>query len=168
MKDDENIYELFGRFYDADEASDAAGDIEVGDEIFAANPVDGPSEEVLNDIKGQIARRLPAAHRAESVRRVANRFAMAAVILMIAALLFVGHFNRPREMPTAAIIPDAIWESSNLGEDDLDLAMYVSEIEEIESEIRTVRLDEFFNENGIEAVELEMELDDIDSDFWKG
>ena len=97
-----------------------------------------------------------------------TRFAAAAAVLMIAAILFVGHFNRPSEMPIAAIIPDVIWQSNDLSEDDSDLAMYASEIAEIESEIRTVRLDEFFSENGTEITELEMEIDDIDSDFWKG
>jgi hypothetical protein len=59
----------------------------------------------------------------------------------------------------------AIWESDDIAADDVDLARLIAEIDEIESEIMGLQPGEGGDEG---AGQIEMELIEIDSDFWKG
>jgi len=67
-----------------------------------------------------------------------------------------------------SIIPRAIWESDDIAADDVDLAILTSEIEQIEDEMLTLQLGESDGDSDTAITELEMELIETDSYFWKG
>jgi hypothetical protein len=69
---------------------------------------------------------------------------------------------------TASILPTAIWESDNIAADDADLAVFTAEIEQIEYEVHNLQSGEDIGESENSVTELEMELEEINTDFWKG
>jgi hypothetical protein len=96
-----------------------------------------------------------------------------AAAIIILAIVGLQLFEKSDIQPTngvytASIIPTAIWESDNIAADDTELAVFTAEIEQIETEIRTLESGEDFSENESTVTELEMELVEINSDFWKG
>jgi len=55
-----------------------------------------------------------------------------------------------------------------LADDDADLASLAAEIEQIESDLLAVQLGENGDNGSGAAAELELELIEINNDFWKG
>jgi peptidoglycan hydrolase CwlO-like protein len=96
----------------------------------------------------------------------------AAAILIAAAVslqLFVEKDTpRPGEVVYASLIPTAIWESDDITADDEDLAVFTAQIEQIEDEVQTLQSSEDTGNGENTITELEMELIEINSDFWKG
>ena len=85
------------------------------------------------------------------------------------ATLWMGLKKSGGDSPLAiaSIVPTAIWESDNIATDDMVLAFFTAEIEQIEGEVRAFLSGESSNgEAGVD--ELEMELMEIENDFWKG
>jgi len=136
--------------------------------ILSQYPAPEPGEELIADIKVKIAKALQ--HKSVFRRRVYKMAAVAAAVIMVAAisLLFEKGGGEPEKVIYASIIPAAIWESTDLAADDAELATLTAEIEETEHQILSVQFDQG-NGNGDKAlVELEAELIEINSDFWKG
>jgi len=72
-------------------------------------------------------------------------------------------------MQLTSIIPTAIWESDDITAADADLAIFTTEIEQIEDELMSLQLGEDDGNGDSSVSELEMELIEINnSDFWKG
>jgi hypothetical protein len=163
----ENLRELFERFVDAGQAKEAAEDIERGEQILRRWPAPEPREELLALIKAEMGARL-AHRRTHHLRWLASRAAGIAAAIVIAASVWTG-VNRdaaPRVMG-ASLIPTAIWESENIEVDDLQLASLNADVEGIENEVRALQQDE--SRNSESAVdEVEMELLEIEGEFWKG
>jgi len=169
MKDrnEENLRDLLARFMDSEQANEAAEDIEFGEELLRRWPAPEPSEELLSDIKVNMTRRL--AHRSRRhVRWFASRAAGIAAAFVIFAGVWTG-INKETVPPAkaASLIPTAIWESDNIAIDDLNLALFRAEVERIEGELKSLLLDEGSNEEST-LREAEIELMDIESEFWKG
>jgi hypothetical protein len=61
-----------------------------------------------------------------------------------------------------------IWESEDISADDANLATLIAETEEIEGEMLALELGENGGNGSGSLTELEMELEEINSDFWKG
>lgn len=168
-RNQENLRELFERFVDPEQAADAANDIERGDELLHQWPAPEPSGELLAQIKGQIARRL--AHRGRRhVRWFASRAAAVAAAFVIAASVWTAVHRDAGTGATAraaSFIPASLWESTNIAADDLRLATLTAEVERIENDFKSLLLDE---SGGDESVieDAEMELMDIQGEFWKG
>ena len=101
---------------------------------------------------------------------LAAGIAAAVVILAIVSVQMFETSNIPsgNGVYRASLLPTAIWESDNIAADDADLAVFTAEIEQIEYEIRTLQSGEELNESESSITELEMELEEINSDFWKG
>lgn len=159
---------MFERFVDSEQAADAVDDIERGEEILHQWPAPEPSGELLAQIKSQIAQRL--AHRGRRhVRWFASRAAAIAAAFVIAASVWTAlHRDAGSGVARAAsLIPAALWESNNIAADDLRLATLTAEVERIENELRSLLLDESASdESAIDDAEIE--LMDIQGEFWKG
>ena len=165
---EENIDELFARFLEPDRAADAVEDIRNAENILAENPAPQPSEELIDDIKAKVAQAL---HRKKTTdfRQAVYKTAAVAAIFIFAAVISVKLFDQDSDGPkrfTASIIPTAIWESDE--DTDPDFAELTAEIEQVQSEISALQLNED-DGNGSETVtEIETELIEINTNFWKG
>jgi hypothetical protein len=94
--------------------------------------------------------------------------AAAAAIIVIAGVSTKFFINKvePGRFQAASLISTAMWESDNVAADDADLAIFTAEIEQIREEVMSLEADEEISESTV--TELEMELIEISSDFWKG
>jgi hypothetical protein len=167
LRNRENLRELFERFVDAGQAKEAAEDIERGEQMLRRWPAPEPREELLALIKAQMGARL-AHRRSRRLRWFASRAAGTAAAIVIAASVWTG-VNRdggPTVM-VASLIPTAIWEGENIEVDDLRLASLNADVEGIENEVRALQQDESrSSESAVD--EVEMELLEIEGEFWKG
>jgi len=150
---------------------EADEDIQEGEEILREYPAPEPSAALIADIKAEIGERLLGRKRI-SWRRVVYETAAVAAAVIILAVVSVKLFERPSDEPGrvvyASIIPTAIWESDDIASDDTALAMLTAEIEQIEEEALALRLGGDVGNGERVIAELEMELIEINSDFWKG
>lgn len=164
--DNEELRELIERLYDVAEAGKVAEDIRGGERLLELYPAPEPDARVVSDIKARITIKL--SRRSKARRRTYESVAAAAAVAIIA---LVGLFGRgPRGMPTlahAGLIPTAVWESDDLAADDLEIAYFNTEIDQIEAQLRTLESGE--TEPPEERLDsIEMELIEIEADFWKG
>ena len=72
------------------------------------------------------------------------------------------------EVSYASLIPAAIWENDDITTADEDLAVFTAQIDQIEDEVLTLQSGERAGNGDSTLVELELELIEINSDFWKG
>jgi len=169
-RDEKNLKKLFERFLDTEQAERCVEDVQKAEQILSEYPAPEPDDLLIANIKAEIAMHL--LHRkADASKRMLYKavIAAAAAVIILAAVslrLFEKGAGSGRVV-TASIIPSAIWESDNIASDDMELAFFTAEIEQIDDEVMTLQLGE--NEgNGSRAVsELEMELDEVEGYFWK-
>ena len=70
--------------------------------------------------------------------------------------------------PRVNLIPAAIWDSEDITTDDMQLAGYNVELEQLESELHNLQSGEDIEIASAGALtELEMNLMEIDNGFWK-
>jgi len=169
-QNEENLKELFERFLDSEEAEQIEQDIRKGEQILREHPVSEPDSKLIADIKAEVGKAV-LRRRTKVFRRMVYKSAVIAASVIFLAAIGIKLFEKGGEserVTTASILPAAIWESERLADDDVDLAILTAEIEQIESDLLAVQMGENGG-NGHEAVtELEMELIEINSDFWKG
>ncbi len=164
----ENLAKLIEKLFDAEQAESCLEDIQKGEQILRDNPAPEPDSLLIANIKAEIGLRLPAGRAAPS-RKMAYRLAAAAAAIIVMAGVSARFFNskvEPGRFQAASLIPTAMWESDNVAADDADLAIFTAEIEQIREEVMTLEADEEIGESAV--TELEMELIEISSDFWKG
>jgi len=164
----ENLRELLGKFYDAEQAKAVAEDISRGEQVFDEKPAPEPGEELLADIRTKIARELKYRRRRNFGRFILRTASVAAVFLIVAT---VSHrvINKRQTLQIAEKnrTSEVIWESDDLTIDDADLSILAAQVEELAEEILTLKV----SANGADSIgvdELEMELLAISNDFWKG
>ena len=164
----ENLKELFEKFVGAEQAERIADDIRKAEQILSEYPAPAPDDVLIADIKAQIAEALP--HGQVNVfRRIAYKTAIVAAAVIVIAAISVRLFDKgPVEVTYASMIPDAIWESSDISADYVELAILNAEIEQIEGEAMALELGENGGNGQADVAEIEMELIAINSDFWKG
>lgn len=170
-RNNENLRELFEKFFDAEQAESCVEDIQKAERIFREHPAPEPDDMLIANIKAEIAMRLQAARAHRFKRIIYEIVGAAAVILFVASIslqLFEKDVPGPGEVVYASLIPTAIWESDDIAADDEDLAVYTAQIEQIEDEVLTLQSDQDTGNGDSTIVELEMELIEINSDFWKG
>jgi hypothetical protein len=168
----ENLKELFEKFAASEHAEQAAEDVRKGEEILNSFSVPEPDRELLTDIKAEIAARL--LYKKENTFRTAayKSLAIAAAFILV-AFISVKLFETKRVQPekpvaSSSLMPDSVWDSECLADDGVDSATLVAEIEQIESEVFALRTEENGSNYREDAAELEMELTEINGDFWKG
>ena len=166
----ENLRQLLGRFMPAQRAGEALDDIERGEQILRDNPAPEPRPELLLAIKAELAEHL-AVRRRHGLTWLVPRLAAAAAMVVLASVGFrlVG---TGRDKPNlgrdfAGLIPAAIWESDNIEADDVSLAYISTELERIENELRSLSSGETQDDESA-VDEVEMELKEIEAEFWKG
>jgi len=165
----EDLKKLVERFFEAGQAESCLEDFQKAEQILREYPAPQPDEMLIANIKAEIAMRLPA-RRAEIFRhRVWEAVGVAAAIAIVA---FFGARlgQRPNQQRSfrASLLPAAIWESNNIAADDANLAVFTAEIEQIRSEVVALESGEDTTDPDSAIAELEMELVEISSDFWKG
>jgi len=169
-RNQENLGELFGKFFDAEQVESCIKDFQEAERIFADNPAPEPDDMLIANIKAEIAMRLPI-RKAELARRRTYRRAVAAaavfLIAGISTMLFNGPQHGPARLAAASLIPTAVWESDDVTADDENLAFFATEIEQIANEVMALESNEDRSESDSTIAELEMELILVTSDFWK-
>lgn len=160
---DENLEAIFGRFLDEKQAKEAAEDISKGEQILRRHPAPVPDDVLLADIKGKIAKAL-SEKKANTFNGAVYRVAAVAAAFIILATISVKLFEKS---PVASITPQAVWESVDGAAEDAEWAVFTAKTEQIESDALSLKS----SENGVqdkEVTELESDLTEMDSDFWKG
>ncbi len=167
----ENLKELFEKFLDAEQAESCTEDVQKAEEILSEHPAPEPDAMLIANIKAEIAMRLPA-KRAYVFKHIAYKVACAAAAVIFITAIGLRLFDKggvePNGVQYATIIPTAIWESDDITAADADLVIFTAEIEQIEDEVLTLQLGEDDGNGDRSVSELEMELIQINSDFWKG
>ncbi len=169
-RNDENLKELFERFVGAEQAKSAVEEFAAAQRILREHPAPGPDEELVAGIKSEIAETLRRS-KERTFRRMAYKLAPVAAVFIVLAVvsikMFVGN-GGPEKIVYARMIPSAVWESDDIAVDDLDLAILTAEIDELEGEVVSLELGEDSGNGRSAVTELEMELVEINSDFWEG
>ena len=170
-RNEENVKELFEKFLDSGQAERNAEDIRKGEAILREHAAPEADGEVIAGIKAEIAREL-LRRRTNVSKRVVYRAAAVAAVFIVLAVVSVKLFEKGGDgeggLVEASLIPSVIWESKDIAADDVDLAILTAEIEEIENDALALESGENGGNGQGDLVELEMELIEIDSDFWKG
>jgi hypothetical protein len=160
-RNEENLRELFERFLDARQAEEAIEDIEKGEQVLREHPVPRPNEKLIASIKSDIANSLLLRQRNIFRRKVSYEVAAVAAAVIVLAAIGIKLFEKgggKGEKMYASLIPAAMWESDNIAVDDPRIASLTADVEQIESEVLTLREGEYGG-NGDKAVtELEMEV----------
>jgi len=169
-RDRENLDELLGKLFDGEQARKYIEDARKVEQILRQYPAPEPDDTLIANIKAEVAMRLPV-RRAHLSRRKLYEVAAVAAAVVLAAFATVRFFDEPgpgQHVYSASLIPKAIWESQDLAADDENLAVFQTEIQEIEEEMLALESDENSSESDTAITELEMELIENSSDFWKG
>jgi hypothetical protein len=165
-QNEENLKELFERFVSTEEAESGVEDFVKAERILQQYPAPQPDEELIAAIKSDIAEAVRR-RREHTFRRLAYRMAPVAAVLIILASVSIRLFEKDRGT-YASIIPANVWDSENIAADDPDLAVLTTEIDELEGQVLTLELGENGGNGRSAVTELEMELVEINSDFWEG
>jgi hypothetical protein len=170
-QNEENLKNLFEKFLNSKEAEKAVDDIRKGEQVLREYPAPEPDRELIADIKAEIAEAVLHS-KTNAFRRMVYKTAVVAAAVIIVTAISVRIFEKgggePERVIAGSVIPESLWESEDLAADDTDLAILADEIEQIEGDILTVKLDENGGNGGEDLTELEIELIAINSDFWKG
>ena len=166
---EENLKELFAKFLNVEQAERAVEDVQRAERILGEHPAPAPDDALIADVKSEIAEAI-LPRQVSVFRRTAYKTAVvAAAAIVIAAisvrLLDIGGGRSGRV--TYASIPEALWESDDISADDVELAIFTAEIEQIEGEVLTLELGENGGNGQADVAELEMELIEISSNFWE-
>jgi hypothetical protein len=171
VKNDENLKELFEKFLNAEQAEMAADDIRKAEQILLEYPAPAPDDTLIADIKSEIAEAIRP-RQVNVFRRIPYKTAVVAAAVIVIAAISVRLFKKDGGKPVivkygASIIPKAIWDGEDISADDVELAIFTAEIEQIEGEVLTLELGENGGNGETAVSELEMELIEIAGDFWK-
>ena len=162
----ENLNELLGKFLGPEDVEQGLEDFAKAEQIFNANPAPQPDAMLIADIKSNVEAALAAK---KSFRRAVYKVMSVAAAIFITAIISVLVFESGGNRYVATItMPAVIWESDDMAFDDAEMVTLAAEIEELESEAMALQLAENGGSGYDAAEELEMELIEIDSDFWKG
>lgn len=171
-KNEENLKELFERFLDAEQAQRCVEDVQKAEQILREHPAPEPDDMLIANIKAEIAMRLPA-RRADVIKQFVYKAAAVAAAVIILAVASIRLFENDVIEPGgavayASIIPIEIWESDDIATDDVELATFTAEVEQIEDEVLALQFGQDGSDSYNTIAELEMELIEIVSEFWKG
>jgi len=169
-RDKENLNELLEKLFDGEQARNYIEDARKVEQILRQYPAPEPDDMLIANIKAEVVMRLPV-RRAHLARRKLYEVAAVAAVVVLAAFAAVRLFDEPgpgRYVYSASLIPKAIWESQDLAADDENLAVFQTEIQQIEEEMLALESDDNSSESDTAITELEMELIENSSDFWKG
>ena len=161
----DDLQELLERLLGEAEAQAASEDVRAGERMLELYAAPEPDAHTL----AQIRRHMMLTFRLGRRRRRAfyrSLTAAAAIVVVVLIALFGRRPAGPTPMAQAGIIPAAIWESDDVAGDDLEIAYFDAEIQQIETQLR--RLEAGESDTDSDRLEtIEMELMQIDTVFWK-
>lgn len=169
LKND-NLRELFERFFDESDARRAEDDIRKAQEILDKYPAPEPGEVLLSRIKADIDSRLQSRQSRLQKLLFTTTAAAAAIIIFV----FVGNRlmeTKPKKIEVisqASLIPEALWESEDIASDDPQLSTLIEQIETVESELLAIGDAENGYNGKTDFWELENEFTESESDYLKG
>ncbi|MFZ0035257.1 MAG: hypothetical protein WAK60_09770 [Sedimentisphaerales bacterium] len=161
---EENLKDLFEKFLNSEQAEQAAEDVQKGEQILRSHSAPEPDGELITNIKTEIAASL-LRKKDNAFRRIVYKTMAVAAGFILLAVIGVKLFEKGESPASDSTAQKAVWESESLADETL-----TAEIEQIENDLFAAQLGEN-NGNGYEDVtelELEMELTEVNSDFWKG
>ncbi len=162
----ESLTELFRRFLGGDEAEVATDEIQRAEKLLELYAAPKPAPEMLARLKRQAASRHIPHHRFTHVAHRLGGAAAAIIVVAMIGLLGRGPTSPPR-VNYASLIPTAIWESEDINSDDVELAYFTAEIQQIEAQMRALEAGEGDSATVGALDEVEVELLRIDTEFWK-
>ena len=166
---EENLKELFAKFLNVEQAERAVEDVQRAERILGEHPAPAPDDALIADVKSEIAEAI-LPRQVSVFRRTAYKTAVVAAAAIVIAAISVRLLDIGGDGPgriTYASIPEALWESDDISADDVELAIFTAEIEQIEGEVLTLELGENGGNGQADVAELEMELIEISSNFWE-
>jgi len=166
-QNEENLKELFERFAGAEQAERAAEDFRKAEQILSEYPAPAPDDALIAEIKSEIVEAI-LPRQVNVFRRISYKTAVVAAAAIVIAAISVKLLEKGGGGPgraTAAMIPEALWESDDISADYVELAIFTAEIEEIEGEVQTLQWSENGGNGQADVAELEMELIEISSNF---
>ncbi len=162
----ENLRKLFEKFVDPENAGQFAADIRQADEMLEQYSVPAPDDVLVAKIKSKIAVAL-LRRKAKNFRTVFYKAVAAAAVIIFAVLIGLEFHQKNDTMPGqigyGSLVPEQIWVS-----EDAAFATLAAEVEQIEGEFLALRLGENGSESEGPVTELEIEYEEINSNFWKG
>ncbi|MCK4888168.1 MAG: hypothetical protein KAS96_12330 [Planctomycetes bacterium] len=177
IKNQDNLDKLLSTFMNSDSAGKAAENFRQADLIFEKyNSAAEPDSKLLANIKADIGRELNHS-KASIVKTATLRFAAAAAVFLIAAsVFFMMNQNDPQPpknqavaMVTDSASTESIWDSEDVTANDAQYETFEQEIEQLEAEIVAIKYETDSTINGeSELTEIENDLIEIQSNFWKG
>jgi hypothetical protein len=169
MSDDklDNLKDLLETFMDPKQARQAAEEIRKGEQILRQNPAPEPKLELILKIKAQGISQLRRRRHVRIWRKYAMEAVAAVAVLGIVASVGLRLFQNGRS--SIAYIPRAIWETYDITNEDPKLAYCNTEIEQLEQQFHKLQSpDEETRTTYDEVSEMEMEILEIETEFWKG
>lgn len=161
----EDLTGLFEQWLDGSQARTAAEEIRAAEQLIDAYPSPLPSAQTLELVKQQMYVR-------RSRRRVARMAQAVATVAAVVAIV-IGLVTHVTQRPGGRIdfgflLPATLWETNDIAVDDVELAYLTSEVKHLEAQVRAAEGSDS-DASGINALnEAEMELFQIDTEFWKG
>jgi hypothetical protein len=166
---EKNLKNLFEKFLDPEQARQAAEDVRKGEQILREHTAPEPDGELINNIKAEITARLLRKKDNSFIYRAAAIAAGFIILAIISVKLFETGEVQPSK-PVGLIMPKTVWESERLADDDAASATLVDEVKQIENDLLAMQVGENGSNSHEAATELEIEteLTEISSNFWKG
>lgn len=159
----ENLDSLLKSFFSEEDAAAVKEDIRLGDEILSAYPAPEPDEAIVRQIKNDV--RAAVFTRKRTHRRVlACRSAVVAALFMIVGSLAVNFLTHQGDIYYDL---DEISVAGFFGTD-IQLSVLSEEIDEIESSILALGSEQESGDPAFDIDELEMEILEVSSTFWRG
>lgn len=169
-RNQENLKELFEKFFDAEQAEKHLEDVRKAERIIEQYPAPEPDDMLVANIKAEISMRLTAKTHIYN-RSVYKLISVAAAVIIIATVglrMFEKEPVTRQPIARADIIPREIWESEDITIDDMNLASYATQIDQLESDFLDLQSGEDGFDGDDAVMELEVELMETEGDFWKG
>jgi hypothetical protein len=174
-KNKENLKDLFGKFFDPEQAQQASQDIDKANQLFQQYPAPQPHPSLIAGIKVEVKNEL-LREKTVSFRVMIYKTAVAAALVVISITIGVKLLEKKTNIEKTVISPiiSGTTDKNNyIAADDNNLEILVAEAEQIGDEIMALQLNENRdneygdNEYG-DVTELEMNFTEIKGDFWKG
>jgi hypothetical protein len=167
-RNEENLRELFERFVSTEEAESGIEDFIKAERILDEYPAPEPDKELVVAIKSEIAEAIRL-RKEHTFRRFAYRLAPVAAVLIILASVSIKLYVRDSRLEGDVwMMPPAVWDSENVAADDMDLAVFTAEVDQLEIEFTTLERAENGGNGQSDVSELEMDFVAISNDIWEG
>jgi len=166
-KTSENIEELFSRFLESKQASEAADDIRKGEQLLRDNPAPEPDYILIENIKRTMAQKSIRQTRAAGLHKLVYRAVAVAAAIIIVLVISQKISDNNIEVPAQMFAVETEWER-NVASVDATISLLSDEIEQAQNALLGISsMTGSFNAIN-SADELETDLIEISSDFWKG